>query len=113
MWGLLLDLLARFLVVTGGVFEATDDPEDPEPLGLGPDVVPALQTVSPEEENRKNFEEKKCQVIARGHHALARQKNHPSEFHFCFQFNFSFQLFKMKLRRGFFLFQIMSHGCRR
>ena len=75
MWGLLLDLLARFLAVTGGVFEATDDPEDPEPLGLGPDVVPALQTVSPEEEDRKKFGEK-TQVIARL--ASTRQKHHPS-----------------------------------
>jgi hypothetical protein len=41
---LLLDLLARFLAVTGGVLEATDDPEDPEPLGLGPDVLTDLKT---------------------------------------------------------------------
>ena len=41
---LLLDLWVRFLAVTGGVFEATDDPEDPEPLGLGPDVLPDVET---------------------------------------------------------------------
>jgi len=41
---LLLDLWVRFLAVTGGVFEATDDPEDPEPLGLGPDVLSDVET---------------------------------------------------------------------
>ena len=53
MWGLLLGRLARLLAVTGGVLEATDDPEDPEPFGLGADVVPGLQIVPGRQHVRK------------------------------------------------------------
>ena len=62
---LLLDLFARFLAVTGGVLEATDDPEDPEPLGLGPDVLPDHETGP-----------KLVHVIA--HHPSDFFKHHPS-----------------------------------
>ena len=43
--------------------EATDDPEDPEPFGLGADVVPGLQIV-PWADHFRKFTRQTVQAIA-------------------------------------------------